>query len=53
VGDGRAVHAHKRAAGARADLDGDRLPEVLAVEESAEGKFRFFYTAPAWPEEEY
>jgi hypothetical protein len=35
------------------DLDGDRLPEVLAVEESAEGKFRFFYTAPAWPEEEY
>lgn len=35
------------------DLDGDRLPEVLAVEESADGKFRFFYTAPAWPEEEY
>lgn len=36
-----------------ADLNGDRLPEVLAVEETSGSQFRFFYTVPGWPEEEY
>lgn len=35
------------------DLDGDRLPEILGVEETPAGKFKFFYTAPSWPQEEY
>ena len=35
------------------DLNGDRLPEALGLEEAADGSFRFFYTAPAWPVEEY